>query len=229
MAESNLIKGSKVFVWDLPTRLFHWSLVILVVTSVLTGLGWSGLDDEMEIHTWSGIAIIALVFFRLGWGVFGGRHARFTDFVKGPIAVFQYARGLVSGAHERWLGHNPLGGVSVVLMLLLVSAQAALGLFSNDDSHFEGPLFDLVGKDLSDEITHFHHLISNFIFIVVGIHIAAIIFYKFKGERLVGPMVHGFKEAKESIGATGNAKGNIFVALVILAISASLTAWIINL
>ncbi|MGA0393229.1 MAG: cytochrome b/b6 domain-containing protein, partial [Rhodospirillales bacterium] len=90
----------KIYVWDLPTRLFHWSLVILVVLSVLTGLGWSGLEDEMRIHEWSGIAIIVLVLFRLIWGFAGGRHARFTDFMKGPVAVLKYDKGLVTGAHE---------------------------------------------------------------------------------------------------------------------------------
>ena len=223
-------KETKVFVWDLPTRLFHWLLVILVVTSVLTGLGWSGLEDEENIHTWSGIGILSLVIFRLCWGVFGGRHARFADFIKGPIAVLKYAKGLVTGAHEQWLGHNPLGGLSVVAMLGLIGLQAGLGLFANDDSHVEGPLFNLAGKELSDFLTYLHQLNSNLIYIVIGIHVSAIIFYRCKGERLVGAMVSGYKKIAEgSATPAGDAKGNMIVAIVIMAISAGLVTALLQL
>lgn len=220
----------KIYVWDLPTRLFHWSLVLLVIVSVLTGLGWSGLDDEMEIHEWSGIAIIALVLFRIAWGFIGGRHARFTDFIKGPVVIFKYAKGLTTGAHEQWLGHNPLGGLSVIAMIGLVGLQAVLGLFANDDSHIEGPLFELVGKETSDFITWLHYLNSNALYVVIGIHVCAILFYRFKGERLVAAMVHGYKNIEPgSATPADDAKGNIIAAIIILAISVGITAFIINL
>lgn len=216
----------KIYVWDLPTRLLHWSLVILVVLSVLTGLGWSGLEDEMRIHEWSGIAIIVLVLFRLIWGFAGGRHARFTDFMKGPVAVLKYVKGLVTGAHEQWLGHNPLGGLSVIAMIVLVGLQAGLGLFANDDSHIEGPLFSLVGKETSDYLTWLHRLNSDALYVVIGIHICAILFYRLKGERLVAAMVHGYKNFEDGSAAPAqDAKGNIIAAVIILAISAGLTIW----
>ncbi len=224
-------KETKVFVWDLPTRLFHWSLLTLVVTSVLTGLGWSGLDNESDVHTWSGISILTLVIFRLGWGFFGGRHARFTDFVKGPLSVFRYLKGLVTGKHEQWLGHNPMGGLSVIAMIVLLGLQASLGLFANDDSLVEGPLFKLISKDTSDYLTWLHYLNSIALYVVIGTHVAAIIFYRIMGERLVAAMVHGYKKISAgTVGATGEgAKGNIIVALVILGLSAGLVTWIVNL
>ena len=223
-------KDTKIFVWDLPTRLFHWLLVSLVVTSFITGLGWSGLDDEMDIHTWSGITILALVMFRLVWGFVGGRHARFTDFIKGPITVLKYAHGLVTGKHEQWLGHNPLGGLSVVAMVSLLGLQAGLGLFANDDSTVEGPLFDIVGKEISDFVTWLHYLNSNALYAVIGVHICAIIFYRFQGERLVAAMIHGYKNIKEgSATPAPDAKGNTFLAVAILVTCAGITALIINL
>jgi cytochrome b len=231
MADKSEKDTGKLFVWDIPTRLFHWTLVILVTTSILTGLGWSGLANETWIHEWSGISILVLVFFRLFWGLVGGRHARFIDFIKGPKAVLSYAKGLVTGAHEHWKGHNPMGGLSVIALVGLLGAQAGTGLFANDDSDVEGPLFDKVGKELSDTITSFHYDIATLIYIVVGVHVAAIILYRFQGERLVGAMIHGHKEAgdyKES-GIKAPAAGNPFVALAILALSVGLAAFILNI
>jgi len=230
MTEPNTGNITKVFVWDLPTRLFHWSLLSLVVTSVLTGLGWSELEDESDIHTWSGIGVITLVIFRLGWGIFGGRHARFTDFIKGPLSVLRYLKGLVTGKHEQWLGHNPMGGVSVIAMIVLLGLQASLGLFANDDSSVEGPLFELISKDTSDFITWLHYLNSIALYVVIGTHVLAIISYRLMGEHLVAAMVHGYKKViKGSVVATSDAKGNIIIAIVILAMSAGLVIWILNL
>ena len=230
MAEPNKDNMTKVFVWDLPTRLFHWSLLTLVVTSVLTGLGWSGLEDESDIHTWSGIGVLTLIIFRLGWGLFGGRHARFTDFIKGPLSVFRYLKGLVTGKHEQWLGHNPMGGLSVIAMIVLLGLQASMGLFANDDSSVEGPLFDLISKDSSDFITWLHYLNSIALYVVIGTHVLAIISYRLMGEHLVVAMVHGYKKIIEgSATPASGAKGNIIVAIFIFAISAGLVTWIVNL
>jgi len=227
MTEPNTENITKIFVWDLPTRLFHWFLLSLVVTSVLTGLGWSGLEDESDIHTWSGIGVLTLILFRLGWGIFGGRHARFTDFIKGPLSVLRYLKGLVTGKHEQWLGHNPMGGVSVIAMIVLLGLQAGMGLFTNDDSSVEGPLFNLISKDTSDYITWLHYLNSIALYVVIGTHVMAIISYRLMGEHLVAAMVHGYKKViKGSVVAARDAKGNIIVAIMTLAISAGMVTLI---
>tara|TARA_B000000441_G_C21677224_1_gene311097 strand:+ start:196 stop:924 length:729 start_codon:yes stop_codon:yes gene_type:complete len=221
----------KIFVWDMPIRLFHWVLVILVIISILTGLGWSSLSNETMVHEWSGISILVLVFFRILWGFFGGRHARFFDFIKGPRAILSYIRGLLTGTHQRWKGHNPMGGLSVIAFIGLLGAQAGTGLFANDDSDVEGPLFDKVGKDLSDTITTFHYDIATLIYVVIGIHVVAIVLYRFQGERLIAAMMHGHKEEgdyKES-SMKGPTAGNPFVALVMLAASVGLVAFILNI
>jgi cytochrome b len=179
-----------VLVWDLPTRLFHWTLVILVGTSWLTGeLG------EMEWHMRSGIAILSLVLFRLLWGIFGSSTSRFTQFVKAPAAAIAYARGLIAGKPSHSFGHNPLGGWMVVLLLALLLSQAGTGLFANDDIFTEGPLYHLVTKSTSDRLTSIHKLLFDGLLICVALHVsAAVLYLVVKKENLILPMISGRKK-----------------------------------
>src|SRR5512133_1723758 len=146
---------NRILVWDLPLRLFHWLLVLLVVVSVVSAkIG----GNAMQIHLLSGYAILSLVLFRILWGFLGGAHARFASFVRGPAAVIAYLRALPRHQAGQHLGHNPAGAWSVIVMLIVLLAQAGTGLFSNDDIATEGPLAKLVSKALSDRITGAHHL-----------------------------------------------------------------------
>ena len=136
-------------VWDLPVRIFHWVLVLLVLSQVATAtIG----GNAMEFHALGGYAILALVLFRILWGFAGGTHARFRDFVRGPAAVARYAHRLIKGTAPSHRGHNPLGGWSVVLMLVSLLVQALTGLFANDDVMMEGPLAKHVSGDASAKI-----------------------------------------------------------------------------
>jgi cytochrome b len=128
-----------VQVWDLPVRLFHWLLVVLLVVSFTTGkLG----GNWLAWHFRSGYCILALVLFRIIWGVAGSQTARFSDFIKGPEGVFTYARSLIRGAGMFHAGHNPMGGLMIVLMLVLLLVQATTGLFVDDDNGTRAPLAD---------------------------------------------------------------------------------------
>ncbi len=119
-----------VLVWDLPTRLFHWLLVIFVIISFVTGnIG----GNAMQYHEWGGFAILALLLFRLVWGFVGSRESRFATFVYGPSAVISYARILLCRNSVHYLGHNPLGCWSIIALLFTLLVQAATGLFANDD------------------------------------------------------------------------------------------------
>jgi len=194
-----------VRVWDLPTRLFHWLLVILVITSYVTGnIG----GNAMQYHEWSGFAILALLMFRLVWGFVGSRESRFATFVYGPSAVISYARILLRRSSVHYLGHNPLGGWSIIALLFTLLVQAATGLFANDDIVTEGPLFDWVGKAASDWLTKVHKLNQQVIIGLVCIHVAAVLFYFFyKRQNLVLPMITGVKpwhgaEAEPAAGRT---------------------------
>jgi len=182
-----------VRVWDFPTRLFHWLLVIFVIISFVTGnIG----GNAIQYHEWSGFTILSLLLFRLVWGFIGSRESRFMTFIRGPSAVVRYATNLLrKNSSTHFLGHNPLGGWSIIAMLWALLVQAATGLFANDDIVTEGPLFDWVGKAASDWLTRVHKLNQQVIIALVCVHVLAVLFYFFyKRENLVKPMITGVKE-----------------------------------
>lgn len=176
-------------VWDLPVRLFHWSLVALLVTAVVTGKTGG---NAMEIHLWAGYGTVVLVVFRFLWGWVGTPYARFSHFVRGIPSALAYGRELFRGKPVARPGHNPLGGWMVVILLAVLALQAGTGLFANDDIVTEGPLFDMVGKDMSDTLTALHKLNLKILLALAGIHVLAVILYRVvKGIDLVRPMITG--------------------------------------
>src|SRR5258706_8137323 len=140
--------------WDVPVRIFHWLLVLLVVAQCLTAsIG----GNATQFHAFGGYAILTLVLFRILWGFLGGTHARFRDFVRGPGPVIRYAKSILSVPHQSHPGHNPLGGWSVLAMLGSLLLQASTGLFANDDVMMEGPL----AKHVSDRTTEIATTIND--------------------------------------------------------------------
>ncbi len=174
-------------VWDLPIRLFHWSLVASITFAYVSGQIGGNLIDW---HGRAGFLIVGLIVFRIVWGLIGSPTARFASFVRGPGAIRAYLRG-----EWRGIGHNPIGALSVLGLLALVAAQAATGLFTNDDIAYQGPLADLVGKDQSDRFHSLHAWLQNGLLALVVLHVGAIVFYlRVKKENLVKPMITGWKE-----------------------------------
>ncbi len=208
-------KVYSIQVWDIPTRLFHWLLVGLVILSFITGkIGISA----MKYHEWSGFGILVLVGFRLVWGFMGGRHSRFGSFVKGPATVARYALSLLRKDTIPHIGHNPLGGWSIIAMLLSLIIQVGTGLFANDDILTEGPLYYLVSKETSDWLTGIHHLNLNVLPILIVTHIGAVIFYLLaKGDNLIKPMITGNKLWYQPIDST---QGHPAIALLLAAVIA---------
>lgn len=181
-----------VRVWDLPTRLFHWGLVIAVtgafVTVKLGGL-W------MDWHVRFGLAAFALILFRLIWGFIGPRYARFSTFLKSPATVCAYMKN----RYRHGLGHNPLGALSVIAMLLILAFQAVSGLFANDDILTSGPLAYL-DDDLSRRLTELHKLNEWPILVIVGLHLLAILWYRLvRKQGLTAAMVHGNSRVPEDM------------------------------
>jgi cytochrome b len=203
-------------VWDLPVRLFHWSLAVLVTLSVATGLTGG---NAMRWHALSGEAIIVLVAFRILWGFVGSRHARFGDFLYGPKAVLEFVRRLLRHEYPRYLGHNPLGGWMVLVLLLVLLAQASAGLFANDDIAFEGPLYPLISKGLSDTLTSWHKLSGRYLIIaLVVMHIAAVVYHRLAmGERLARAMITGRKEWPATLSAPPSQFSSSWLALGLFA------------
>jgi len=178
-----------VLIWDLPVRLFHWAIVLLV------GFSWFSAHMEwMDWHLRSGYAALTLLLFRWLWGLVGSQTARFTHFLAGPRAVLGHAIRLWRREPDRERGHNALGGWMVLVMLVLLSVQAGTGLFANDDIMTEGPCADVVGKDASDWLTHIHRLNFTLIEIAVALHLVALLGYALvKRQNLVWPMLTGRK------------------------------------
>jgi len=189
MSEKNAV-FQNIRVWDLPTRLFHWTLVALMVAQWLT----AEFGSAMDWHVWGGYAVLALVLFRLIWGFVGSDTARFSDFLRGPGAALAYAQALRRGETPRYLGHNPLGAWSIVAMLVLLLIQAGTGLFANDDILIEGPLYAWVSKGTSDWLTTIHRFNFNLLLLVIAVHLSAVLFYLLvKRENLIHPMLSGVK------------------------------------
>jgi cytochrome b len=176
-------------VWDAPTRLFHWTLVVLITLQYLTG-EYDLLD--MRWHFWGGYATLALVAFRILWGLFGSQTSRFTHFVRGPAAVMAHLRVLASAQRHEHVGHNPLGGWSVLVLLLSVTVQALTGLFSADDLDDEGPLAAHVSTRVVKQMTHLHHLNQNVLLGLIALHVVAVLLYLLlRRDNLITPMFSG--------------------------------------
>lgn len=188
-------------IWDIPVRLFHWLLVLAVIGLFVTGkLG----GNWMEYHQKLGAFVLGLVIFRVIWGVVGGFHARFANFVRGPSTVLAYMKRLVGKGDNKaaptYPGHNPMGALSVVGLLAVLGFQAMSGLFADDDILSSGPYAASVSKGVSDLLTKLHKLNSDLILILVGVHIAAIVFYFFvKKENLVKAMFTGRKSSIDGV------------------------------
>lgn len=174
-------------VWDLPTRLFHWLLATLIAVQYASGeFGW----PSMRWHYLCGYATLALVLFRVLWGLAGSQTSRFGDFVRGPRAVFAYFAAMRSGEARR-AGHNPLGGWSVVAMLASIALQATTGLFASDDISEDGPLVARASATTVDAMTRVHVWNRYVLLALVVLHLGAIAAYALRGTHLVAPMWSG--------------------------------------
>jgi cytochrome b len=189
-------------IWDLPLRLFHIAIIILV------GLSWYTAENPLsfrqsgpsnfDLHIWSGVSLITLVLFRVLWGLWGSTTARFSYFVKGPAGILRYIRGQ-SGAG---FGHNPLGSLSVLLFLVLLFAQPVIGLMSSEDTYgHEGPLKHLVSTETSYWLASIHEILFNILLAVIGLHVLALAYYRIaKKDNLVSPMVTGTTQKEAPAG-----------------------------
>lgn len=181
----------RIKLWDTPTRLFHWSLVLLFGV-----MWWSGETggDALRLHLLAGYGIAGLLLFRLLWGVLGSDTARFARFVRGPGAMLAYLRG--SLPEHRIPGHNPLGALMVLALLGLLGFQVGSGLFATDVDSFlwDGPLAKLINSDLSEAITGWHKISFKLLLAAVGLHLSAIVFYRLiKRRNLVVAMLSGWQ------------------------------------
>jgi cytochrome b len=185
----------RVTVWDLPTRLFHWLVVALVAAAYLTWrLNW------MDWHAWVGDAVLALVLWRLLWGVFGSDTARFSRFLAAPRAALDHLTHLLRREPDREAGHNPAGGWMVLLLLALLLGQTLTGIYVDNDVADDGPLTELTPAPIANLISALHKLLWDALLVAIALHLLAILVYAtVKRHNLLVPMVTGRKWLPEGV------------------------------
>lgn len=217
-----------VRVWDLPTRLFHWVLAACVVGSVVSAkVG----GNAMAWHFRLGYVVFALLAFRVLWGLVGGRWSRFASFIRSPGAVMRYLRGKSDPAELTEVGHNPLGALSVIGLIVLLGAQVGSGLFADDEIANSGPLTALVSGATVSSLTTWHKSFGQWIVLtLVALHVAAILFYLLKKKlNLVKPMWTGDKLLPADTPASADGWGQRLLALVLVGLCAGVVAWVLKL
>ncbi|MGI9218727.1 MAG: cytochrome b/b6 domain-containing protein [Hydrogenophaga sp.] len=215
-----------VRVWDLPTRLFHWGLALCVIGLIITGnVG----GNAMVWHGRLGYTVLTLLLFRFAWGLAGGHWSRFSSFLYGPSSIVAYLRG--QGRAEHSVGHNPLGMLSVLALLLILLAQVGSGLFADDEIAFTGPLAGLVSGDWVSQATSYHKKVGKLILIaLVVLHLGAIAFYKLvKKQNLVRPMIVGDKTVQAPVPASRDNARTRLLALVLLLLCVAAVYGIVSL
>ena len=217
---------TKRLVWDLPLRLFHWLIVLSIIGSYTTAkLG----VDYMQYHFYFGYFMIAMLMFRITWGFIGPRHARFSSFLTGPSAFFTYAKQMFSRAGHVSVGHNPVGGLMVIVMLVLLAVQATTGLFTTDTIIWNGPFYPTVSESTGSFLSSVHEANFNIILGVVGLHLAAIIYYHWvKKQNLVSAMFTGYKPAVNVPEHLAIASSQVLKALVVCMAAAGIVYWILS-
>ena len=205
-------------VWDGPTRLFHWAIVLLVLTSYV-----SVQAEWMKVHYWSGYTMLTLLLFRLVWGFAGSETSRFGKFLRSPAAGLAHLAAFRQREPDREIGHNAAGGWMVLVMLLALAVQASTGLFAGDPIEGGGPFVEQVARTTQKLLNRVHHFNFNIILGLIALHILSILAYAaIKRHDLVRPMVTGKKRLPANTRQPRFA--NPLLALLILA-GAAICVW----
>lgn len=209
-----------VRIWDLPTRVFHWLLALLLVAQFVTAnIG----GNAMVWHMRCGYGVFTLLLFRLVWGLVGGRWSRFASFLFSPSAVWRYVRGPLAES----AGHSPLGALSVFALLTALALQVGTGLFSDDEIAYAGPLTALVSSERVGQATWFHGEVGKVLVLgLVVLHILAIAYYtRRRGKALARAMVSGDKLLVEPVAPSRDDAASRAVAAVLLLACGAAVAW----
>lgn len=186
-------------VWDIPVRICHWGFVFIIIFQYLSGeiLDDNWLPNTMQWHFYAGYTCIALVIFRVCWGLLGTYYARFSQFVVSPIATFHYLRN--KQTFNEFVGHNPAGAYSIVALLSLLLTQAISGLFISDEVFSDGPYYGVLGESAQNIANFLHHNVFNVLLGFIGLHITAIVYYKLALKQgLTKAMFTGIKKVEKA-------------------------------
>lgn len=208
--------NNKIKVWDLPTRVFHWGMILL-----LGCLWWTADAGEMDWHQVLAYSLMIFIIFRLIWGVIGSDTSRFSHFIKHPKTVLDYMKQTKHRGVTSSVGHNPLGGYMVITLILLVSTQLISGLFTTDEVFTEGPLYPFVSSDTGSLMTWIHRKVFYVMLGLASIHVLAVIYHSIKGDSVIAPMITGYKQVSDK-GQLAPKFKPILMALLLLVLVAGL-------
>lgn len=217
MSSQNRVQAVRI--WDLPTRIFHLFLLVLIAGMYVTGdMG----EDWLRVHFWMGYAVLTLILFRLAWGFLGGYWSRFSHFVPTPTRLIQYIQSLRQNKTEHAIGHNPLGALSVLSLLFILLLQVFSGFCSDDEISASGPWTSMVSSLWVEWSTFYHTEIGQVaLLFLIGLHVASVGFYKFvKHEDLITPMIKGDKSLPIDTPSSKDTPLTRSVAVIVLAVCA---------
>jgi len=213
--------SKKILIWDLPLRIFHWSFASAIFFSWYSGEQGS---DYIDYHLQSGYFILTLLCFRIVWGFIGPKHARFSQFIPSPTKLIHY----ITTSKTESVGHNPLGALMVLVMLLLVTIQAVSGLFINDDVFTSGPYYASVSVSFSNTMNYLHHNIFNLILLSIALHLAAIFYYqKIKKQDLMTPMLTGKKLLAHNFDNVAINNSKLLLAFILICLASVFIYWLV--
>lgn len=173
------VRSGAVLIWDRAVRVFHWSLVTLFVVAYVSGDRWD------TAHEWVGYVIAALVAFRVLWGFAGSEHARFSDFIHGPVTTLRFLQDSVRMRAQRYLGHNPAGGAMIIALLLVIAVIALSGVMMDMDRFW--------GEQWVEDV---HVMTVNFTLVLIALHVVGVLFASLEHrENLIKSMITGWKRS----------------------------------
>ncbi|WP_019029058.1 cytochrome b/b6 domain-containing protein [Colwellia piezophila] len=215
--------SEKHLIWDLPLRLFHWSFAFTILACWYTAEQGS---DLVDIHMQLGFVAIGLIVFRVLWGIVGPKHARFSQFLPSPKNLISYLKQ--SKGTKTSAGHNPLGALMVILMIVLISMQAISGLFIDDDVFSSGPYYGALGSDFGKVMSFLHHNTFDFMIAAIALHLGAIVYYwRVKKQNLVIPMITGKKTAQQVSAADAIPHSKLVLACIIAIACIVFVYWLV--
>jgi cytochrome b len=214
-----------VLIWDLPLRIFHWLFAFTVIASWYT----SDQDNDLiDLHMQLGYFALGLLIFRILWGFIGTKHSLFSSFLPSPKRLFIYISDLKNNRIETSVGHNPLGSLMVILMIILISLQAISGLFINDDVFSSGPYYDSVSKEIEQVMVFLHHNVFDFMIGAIVLHLVAIAYYvRIKKQSLILPMITGKKSVKLNNKSDDINHSKLWLAFFVVIVVTAFVYWLV--
>lgn len=185
-------------VWDLPTRLFHWLLVLAVAAGVLSG--FFGSEWMLSLHAWSGYGLAALILFRMVWGFFGSEYSRIDSFAFPPRAVIRHLRDLVKGRATHSIGHNPAGAAMIFALAGMLTGILATGVMALGGQEKQGVLAGIVPYGLGHAAGEIHQILTILLLVMVTLHVAGVVMESRRGpSNLTAAMITGRKRLPKNL------------------------------